>query len=235
MKATGRPPGAAHPAVEFLRVLFDGLDGVIELRPLPTIERCFARPGEVPTLLDFIARYPTNLARRGDPEGREHDRHPGRLPSAQRGLHRHRLQDDPAPEARRLLAEFPIPPSIVVGSGHGLHVYWLFREPFTLPADEPRARHLLTPGRAPQGEKERRGVCPHPPGAGHDQPQAGGRPRRARGPGAVRARPALQPLGAGGVAPAAPRARRPVRAFRRRTSPSRRASDTASSTPSRGP
>jgi hypothetical protein len=32
-------------------------------------------------------------------------------------------------EARKRLAELPIPPTIIIRSGHGLHCYWLLREP----------------------------------------------------------------------------------------------------------
>ena len=35
-------------------------------------------------------------------------------------------------ETRRRLADFPIPPSIIVNSGGGLHPYWLLRRPLDL-------------------------------------------------------------------------------------------------------
>src|SRR5215217_3471382 len=38
--------------------------------------------------------------------------------------------DDGEAGARRALARFPLPPSIVVHTGHGLHLYWLLREPY---------------------------------------------------------------------------------------------------------
>ena len=48
--------------------------------------------------------------------------------------------DKPLPqnedEARGLLAKLPMPPSIVVHSGHGLHVYWLFKEPWVLETED---------------------------------------------------------------------------------------------------
>ena len=48
-------------------------------------------------------------------------------------------------EARRRLYEFPLAPSAVVLSGHGLHVYWMLREPLLLqdPAECARAKSLL--------------------------------------------------------------------------------------------
>jgi hypothetical protein len=47
------------------------------------------------------------------------------------------------PEARDRLARFPLHPSAIVQSGGGLHTYWFFREPMTLPAEAARARALL--------------------------------------------------------------------------------------------
>lgn len=41
-------------------------------------------------------------------------------------------------EARQLVDEFPLPPSILVHSGHGLHAYWLFRELMDVTDDRPR-------------------------------------------------------------------------------------------------
>ncbi|MDK2889107.1 MAG: hypothetical protein PWP72_1985 [Thermoanaerobacter sp.] len=44
-------------------------------------------------------------------------------------------------EARDFMAAFPLPPSIVVHSGGGLHVYWLFRQLWTFSeTDPPRIR-----------------------------------------------------------------------------------------------
>lgn len=46
-------------------------------------------------------------------------------------------------EARAALAAFPLPPSIVVASGGGLHCYWLLATPLNLPSEAPRAKQLL--------------------------------------------------------------------------------------------
>ena len=46
-------------------------------------------------------------------------------------------------ETRRRLAEFPMPPSIVVNSGGGLHPYWLLRTPLDLQRDYPGAQSIL--------------------------------------------------------------------------------------------
>jgi hypothetical protein len=44
---------------------------------------------------------------------------------------------------RKKLAEFPIPPSIIVNSGGGLHPYWLLRAPLDLQADYRGAQSIL--------------------------------------------------------------------------------------------
>jgi putative DNA primase/helicase len=42
--------------------------------------------------------------------------------------------------ALETLAEFPMKPSLIVGSGHGIQPYWLFKEPWTLRTDQDRKR-----------------------------------------------------------------------------------------------
>jgi hypothetical protein len=46
-------------------------------------------------------------------------------------------------ETRKRLADFPIPPSIIVNSGGGLHPYWLLRQPLDLQRDYPGAQSIL--------------------------------------------------------------------------------------------
>ena len=41
-------------------------------------------------------------------------------------------------EANNLLVEMPLSPSVVVASGHGLHAYWLFQEPWVFDNDQDR-------------------------------------------------------------------------------------------------
>ena len=38
-------------------------------------------------------------------------------------------------DGARLLARFELQPSVMVASGHGLHAYWLFDQPWAFPAD----------------------------------------------------------------------------------------------------
>jgi hypothetical protein len=46
-------------------------------------------------------------------------------------------------ETRQRLADFPIPPSITVNSGGGLHPYWLLRQPLDLQRDYRGAQSIL--------------------------------------------------------------------------------------------
>ena len=48
-------------------------------------------------------------------------------------------------EMREALRRCPLPPSVEVDSGHGLHAYWLFREPWTIaePKDSTRLEATL--------------------------------------------------------------------------------------------
>ncbi len=42
-----------------------------------------------------------------------------------------------------LVQAWPLPPSLVIHSGHGIHAYWLFREPWEIADDRARAADLL--------------------------------------------------------------------------------------------
>jgi hypothetical protein len=46
-------------------------------------------------------------------------------------------------ETRKRLSDFPIPPSIVLNSGGGLHPYWLLRQPLDLQRDYRGAQSIL--------------------------------------------------------------------------------------------
>lgn len=46
-------------------------------------------------------------------------------------------------EARRLLSQVPLQPSLVVGTGHGLHAYWLLHEPWVFESGADRDRAAL--------------------------------------------------------------------------------------------
>jgi len=49
----------------------------------------------------------------------------------------------PEADARRRLAECPLPPSVIVASGGGLHCYWLLIEPLDAVTERERAESLL--------------------------------------------------------------------------------------------
>lgn len=47
-------------------------------------------------------------------------------------------------EARTIIEKLPLAPSVLVDSGHGLHVYWLFKEPWIFETDEKRLEAAKT-------------------------------------------------------------------------------------------
>lgn len=59
----------------------------------------------------------------------------------------------PQAVAERVLAEMPLPPSVVVASGGGLHAYWLTDELIDVEADRPRAERLVSGWEALVAEK----------------------------------------------------------------------------------
>lgn len=136
----------ARLATEFFSVLFDGCDGVIELRGFSqgsdVVSQHFTR--EPAALRGWLAQHAgTNLymgvATRRDATN-------GALANCQ---HLGALFVDldfkatPEPTARQRLTECPLPPSMLVQSGGGLHVYWLLREPVALPDGASQAKTLL--------------------------------------------------------------------------------------------
>lgn len=55
-------------------------------------------------------------------------------------VHKHKNLPPDVPTALSLLEAIPAQPTMIVNSGHGLHVYWLFREPCMFASDEDRTR-----------------------------------------------------------------------------------------------
>lgn len=47
-------------------------------------------------------------------------------------------------EAQTILEKLPFAPSVIVDSGHGLHAYWLFKEPWTFDTEEERLEAAKT-------------------------------------------------------------------------------------------
>src|SRR5262245_29284842 len=128
-----------------LECLFATGDDLIECRALPGKNRVFVRRGEWAAVQDFIGENPGQniffgVAARKDATS-------GRLEncSSIRAL----FADidfktfTNAVEARVRLEEFPLPPSIVIHSGGGLHVYWLLDAPVDLQQDSSEFRNIL--------------------------------------------------------------------------------------------
>jgi hypothetical protein len=129
----------------FFRALFADARGVIELRAFPSKDRTFAPLADLDLLLDFLAAYVRAedcyfgvAARRDESSGKLDNC--TTLSAIFADLD---FKMIPEPDARRRVAACPLPPSLVVHSGHGLHVYYLLREPLDLATDAPRARALL--------------------------------------------------------------------------------------------
>ncbi len=136
---------AAPPFADFLGVVFpQGTEGFIELRALPSHARAFLRPDNVRAVQRFISDHPIEniffgvAARRTEGDGSLANC--GMLRALWVDLDFKAL---PETEARVRLAHFPLHPSIIIRSGHGLHVYWLFREAVDLSTDAQRIKDLL--------------------------------------------------------------------------------------------
>lgn len=130
---------------DFFRVLFADARGLIELRAFPSKARTFAPPGDLDQLLDFLAErvadedvYVGIAARRDDTSGKLENC--STLGAIFADVD---FKQTPESEARQRLAEFPLAPTFIVRSGHGLHLYYCLREPLDLATDEVRARALL--------------------------------------------------------------------------------------------
>jgi len=135
---------------EFLNALHEGCEGVVEFRAFsrakgaPPIGRIFCAAAEMATITRFLAAHRTHdvyfgvATRRDDRDG-----------TLQNCRHLSAFYVDidfkvtPEADARVRLARFALPPSIIVLSGGGLHVYWLLREPLDLANDVTTAYSLL--------------------------------------------------------------------------------------------
>lgn len=125
--------------------LFDGGDGLIELRALPGKERAFVKPGDNDAIQRFIDQHSTEniffgVAARKDSQN-------GRLEncSAVRAI----FVDVDAKsfsstaEARMRIEEFPLQPSIVINSGGGFHLYWVLHAAIDVQRDLSTFRDVL--------------------------------------------------------------------------------------------
>ena len=114
----------------FLNVLFETVTiGLIEVRALPSKRRTWATPGAWDTLGAFLTRevnqreicYVGVCTRQDTTSGTTANL--AQLPAVWIDF------DIPPGDVRTRLARFPIPPTLIVESGLGAHVYWRLREP----------------------------------------------------------------------------------------------------------
>ncbi len=128
---------------EFFAALFTDMTGLVELRALPSRARDFVAPHDAAARRFVEAHAHEDLyfgvaARRDATSGAL-----GNCSVLGAAFVDLDFKQVPDVEARRRLAACPAPPSVVVASGGGLHLYWLLREPLDVQADEARIRRLL--------------------------------------------------------------------------------------------
>jgi hypothetical protein len=129
---------------EVIGAVFAGCEGFLELRALPSRQRTHCQPTDIAAVEAFVAAHPQEdvyfgvASRNGPAGGRLADcRHLGAL-YCDLDCHDRSLE-----AAREALTAVPLAPSITIGSGGGLHVYWLLREPIDVQADPAGLTALL--------------------------------------------------------------------------------------------
>jgi hypothetical protein len=128
----------------FLSALFAHAVGVIELRAIPSKTQAFVARGDERRLRDFVQAhaheniYVGVATRRNSTSGALANCHELRALFVDLDF-----KHTPEADARRRLREFPFHPSLLIHSGHGVHVYWVLREPLDLQTDSVQARALL--------------------------------------------------------------------------------------------
>ena len=144
--------GQAHSA--FLAALFDGCEGLIEVRAIPvskedgrSIHRAFFSRDAISDVLDWCrprlggdgdGLYVAVATRQSDASGALENCQA--LPALFVDCD---FKDSSEGAVRARLEVFSLQPSIVVHSGHGLHAYWLLKEPIDLVEDAAEAGQLL--------------------------------------------------------------------------------------------
>ena len=116
------------PVAEFLTHFFHGAEHQVELRALPSKARLFTR--DLKEIARFINGHISKeniyfgcATREGRGGTKEHCRE---IPALWVDLD---FKDTTEAEAEKKLADFKLPPSVIVASGGGLHCYWLLRTP----------------------------------------------------------------------------------------------------------
>jgi hypothetical protein len=124
--------------ISFLTEFFRGTKEKIELHTLPSRARIFTRePREV---MGFIAAHGNEGVYFGcsNRKGGGDKEHCEEIPALWADIDFKTIPDERAWE---LIRQFPIPPSVIVASGAGLHCYWLLEQPMR--ASESRVGPIL--------------------------------------------------------------------------------------------
>ena len=128
----------------FLAALFGGAHGVIDLRAPKEKAQVFCKVGDEAAIGQFLHAHRwsdvyVGVATRADKTS-------GALANCDTLTALFAdidFKDIREPDARARLAAFPLLPSLVLGSGNGLHVYWLLAEPLDLRTEASRIKELL--------------------------------------------------------------------------------------------
>ena len=122
----------------FLDVLIPTTDGVLDLRALPGKNQAFCAAGDRDAVAAFLVAHAKQNVYLGVATRRDSTN--GALENC-RALHTPFVDVDfktvVESQARARLNAFPLPPTLVVQSGGGLHVYWQLKEPIDLSIDTP--------------------------------------------------------------------------------------------------
>ncbi len=133
------------PASDVLAAIFDGCDGLIEFRALPSKDRTFVAVADMSAAAAQFCQsrchedlYFGVATRRSDRDGSlANCQHLGAL------FVDIDYENISEKDARVRLDRCPCSPSFIVQSGGGLHVYWLLREPLDLTTEADAARAVL--------------------------------------------------------------------------------------------
>jgi hypothetical protein len=134
---------------DVLAAIFDGCSGLLELRAKSAagiVRTTFIESTDTDALAAFIAAHRDDDVWFGVVS--RHDGSSGKLENCQ-DLGALYVDLDGHGDAQQLavaearLAAFPLPPSIVIRSGGGLHGYWLLREPANVQAEQVRIYSYL--------------------------------------------------------------------------------------------
>jgi hypothetical protein len=113
----------------FLTLIHGKLGGLIDVRAFPKAREIFSK--DIAEIKEFIsANIDQNIccgiASRRGPDGSK--KGCGEIPGLWVDIDFKDLPNGHE-DALALIEKFPLKPSLVVWSGHGLHLYWLFHEP----------------------------------------------------------------------------------------------------------